>query len=168
MLDISFSELVVCLLVALIVLGPERLPVAARAVGRWTGKARAYMRNFTAELEREAQLSEIRKQLDETQRLLQQQSQVLQQSSQKILNDARSLAHHDTAPLVAEPPGTSSVFGQPVAEPPPASHEPVALQGAHGGAHEIVDHRVGNHQVGDHPPDQPAPAAPPPSNPHQS
>ena len=108
MLDVSFSELVVCLLVALVVLGPERLPGAARAVGRWTGKARAYMRTFTAELEREAQLADIRKQLEETQQLLKQQSQTLQQSAQKIASEARALpesikaAAEDAAPAAGD------------------------------------------------------------------
>ena len=51
MLDFSFSELLLCFVVALVVLGPERMPALARTVGRWTGKARVYMRNLTAELE---------------------------------------------------------------------------------------------------------------------
>lgn len=53
MFDVGFSELVVCFLVALVVLGPQRLPEVARTLGRWTGRARSYVRTLTAELERE-------------------------------------------------------------------------------------------------------------------
>lgn len=67
MFDIGFSELVLLALIALIVLGPERLPRVARAMGYWTGRARAYARNFTAELQRQADLGdtvdEVRKQI---------------------------------------------------------------------------------------------------------
>lgn len=54
MFDVGFSELVVCFLVALVVLGPQRLPEVARTLGRWTGRARSYVRTLTAELERES------------------------------------------------------------------------------------------------------------------
>lgn len=70
MFDISMSELTVCFVVALMVLGPERLPKLARTLGRWSGQARAYMRNFTSELERETQVIEIKKQLQDARRIL--------------------------------------------------------------------------------------------------
>ena len=65
MFEISFWELVLCFVVALVVLGPERLPPIARTVGRWTGQARVYLRNLSAELDRETQAGEIKRQLDE-------------------------------------------------------------------------------------------------------
>jgi sec-independent protein translocase protein TatB len=52
--DVGFSELVLCFVVALIVLGPQKLPAVARTLGRWTGRARSYVRNLSAELERES------------------------------------------------------------------------------------------------------------------
>jgi sec-independent protein translocase protein TatB len=68
MFDIGFSELALCFIVALVVLGPERLPKVARMTGRWTGQARAYMRNLSAELERETHAAEIKKKLEEANR----------------------------------------------------------------------------------------------------
>jgi len=65
MFDIGFGELFLCFVVALIVLGPERLPKVARMAGRWTGQARAYMRNLSVELERETHAADIKKQLEE-------------------------------------------------------------------------------------------------------
>lgn len=66
MFDIGFAELLLVALVALLVLGPERLPTAARTVGYWGGRARRYMRQMTTELEREVQQSEIREELEKT------------------------------------------------------------------------------------------------------
>ncbi|MCC2656817.1 MAG: tatB [Panacagrimonas sp.] len=70
MFDISFGELALCFIVALIVLGPEKLPKVARTVGRWAGQARGYMRNLTAELQRETEFMDIKRQLEEAQREL--------------------------------------------------------------------------------------------------
>ncbi|MBI3171399.1 MAG: twin-arginine translocase subunit TatB, partial [Hydrocarboniphaga effusa] len=47
MFEIGFSELLLCFVVALVVLGPQKLPVVARTLGRWTGRARMYVRNLT-------------------------------------------------------------------------------------------------------------------------
>ncbi len=68
MFDIGFGELFVCFVVALVVLGPERLPKVARTVGRWTGQARSYMRNLSTELERETHAADIRRRLEEANR----------------------------------------------------------------------------------------------------
>lgn len=70
MFDIGFAELMLVALVALLVLGPERLPKAARTVGYWGGRARSYMRQMTTELEREVQQAEIREQIEKTRQTL--------------------------------------------------------------------------------------------------
>lgn len=72
MFDIGFWELLLIFSIALIVLGPERLPTAARSVGRWTGRARAFVRNLTTELERETRKSEAAKSFAEAQRVMKQ------------------------------------------------------------------------------------------------
>lgn len=63
MFDIGFLELLICGVVALLVLGPERLPTAARAAGRWVGKSRRLVRQFTSELDRQLKADELREQL---------------------------------------------------------------------------------------------------------
>ena len=61
MFDVGFSELVVIGIVALIVIGPERLPAVARTVGTLLGRIRRYANDVKSEVNRELQLEEVRK-----------------------------------------------------------------------------------------------------------
>ncbi|HEY2677100.1 MAG TPA: Sec-independent protein translocase protein TatB [Steroidobacteraceae bacterium] len=59
MLDVGFSEILLTSAIALIVLGPERLPKVARQVGNWMGRARVMARQLTEQLEREVTAEEL-------------------------------------------------------------------------------------------------------------
>jgi sec-independent protein translocase protein TatB len=61
MFDFSFGELAVIGAVALVVLGPERLPKVARTVGEWAGKAQRYVTQVKADINREMELAELKK-----------------------------------------------------------------------------------------------------------
>lgn len=61
MFDIGFSELLIIGVVALLVLGPERLPKAARFVGLWVRRARAQWYSVKSEFERELAAEDIRR-----------------------------------------------------------------------------------------------------------
>ncbi len=61
MFDIGFSEVLLIFVIALVVLGPEKLPRLASQVGRWIGRARAMARQFREQLEEEVNLEEVRK-----------------------------------------------------------------------------------------------------------
>lgn len=63
MFDIGFTELLLCAVIALLVLGPERLPAAARAAGRWVGLVRRTVRQFTRELDEQLKADELREEL---------------------------------------------------------------------------------------------------------
>ncbi|EMP55159.1 twin-arginine translocation protein subunit TatB [Marinobacter santoriniensis NKSG1] len=63
MFDIGFLELLICAVIALLVLGPERLPTAARAAGRWVGAARRMVSQFSSELDRQLKAEELREEL---------------------------------------------------------------------------------------------------------
>jgi len=65
--DIGFSELVVIGLVALIVIGPERLPGVARTVGHLIGRLQRYVADVKADINREVELDEFRKMRDTVQ-----------------------------------------------------------------------------------------------------
>ncbi|MGE5468672.1 MAG: Sec-independent protein translocase protein TatB [Ignavibacteria bacterium] len=61
MFDVGFSELVVIALVALIVIGPERLPKVARTAGILLGRLQRYVNDVKADINREIQLEELKK-----------------------------------------------------------------------------------------------------------
>lgn len=81
MFDIGFSELVVIAIVALIVIGPKRLPEVARTAGRWIGRLRHFVdnvkRDMDVELRREelAELRQVQQQIVETQQLFENTAQ---------------------------------------------------------------------------------------------
>jgi sec-independent protein translocase protein TatB len=61
MFEVGFSELLLISVIALVVLGPERLPKLVGQVGRWVGKARSMARQFREQLESEVNLDELSK-----------------------------------------------------------------------------------------------------------
>ncbi len=61
MFDIGFSELLVVGVVALVVIGPERLPKVARTAGVLLGRMQRYVQNVKADISREMQLDELKK-----------------------------------------------------------------------------------------------------------
>ncbi len=65
MFDVSFTELMLIAVVALLVLGPERLPKAARFAGLWVRKARAQWYSVKSEFERELAAEELKRSLQD-------------------------------------------------------------------------------------------------------
>jgi len=61
MFDIGFSEIVVVMIVALLVVGPERLPGLARKAGFWAGRAKRFMQNVKADIDREIAADELKR-----------------------------------------------------------------------------------------------------------
>lgn len=61
MFDIGFSELMVIGIVALVVIGPERLPKVARTLGHLLGRAQRYVSDVKSDINREIQLDELKK-----------------------------------------------------------------------------------------------------------
>ncbi len=97
MFDISFGELALCFVVALVVLGPEKLPKVARTVGRWAGQARGYMRNLSSELQRETEIMEIKRQLEDAQR-------ELRSAGSEAEREIRGVGETATRDLMKTPP----------------------------------------------------------------
>jgi sec-independent protein translocase protein TatB len=60
MFDFGFSELMVLAVVALIVIGPERLPKVAKQAGQWMGSLRRYVDDVKSDINRQMELSELR------------------------------------------------------------------------------------------------------------
>lgn len=61
MFEVGFTEIILILGLALIVLGPEKLPGLAEKIGRWTGRARSMARQLRTQLEHEVTLDELAK-----------------------------------------------------------------------------------------------------------
>lgn len=112
MFDIGFWELAVLGVIALIVLGPERLPVVARTVGRWVSRAKGYMNAITSELEREVKADDIRK---EVQRAREQ----IESETRNVHSETRKSVEPVMKPLddsLPKPqPGSSSTGDKPAA-----------------------------------------------------
>jgi sec-independent protein translocase protein TatB len=82
MFDIGFSELLVIGVVALIVIGPQKLPRVARTVGHLAGRLRRYVDDVKADINREVELDELRKMRDS----MQQAASDMQTSFDSTLN----------------------------------------------------------------------------------
>lgn len=65
MFDISFTELIFIGMVALIVIGPQRLPKVARTVGHMLGRAQRYVNDVKSDIQREVEIDELRKMKEE-------------------------------------------------------------------------------------------------------
>jgi len=59
--DVAFSELVVIAIIALVIIGPEKLPRVARTLGAITGRLQRYVTTIKADVEREMQMEELQK-----------------------------------------------------------------------------------------------------------
>ena len=119
MFGISFSELLLVGLVALVVLGPERLPGAARTAGLWIGRLKRSFNAIKQEVEREIGADEIRRQLHNEHILS------MEEEAKKILAPLQP-----TVPPVVptEPvPAPAAAPVAPLAHPEPASPAPTSL-----------------------------------------
>ena len=101
MLDVGFSEILLTSAIALIVLGPERLPKVARQVGNWMGRARAMARQLSEQLEREVSAEELLK------------------------TQSKPSPGADAANVSANPPAFDPTYTPSIAPPPASAPEPV-------------------------------------------
>jgi sec-independent protein translocase protein TatB len=122
MFGISFSELLLVGLVALLVLGPERLPGAARTAGLWVGRLKRSFNAIKQEVEREIGADEIRRQLHNEHILS------LEEEARKIMQPqqppAQPAAQPGTQPQT--PPASQPVMGAAPTPAPSADIGPAA------------------------------------------
>ncbi len=129
MFGISFSELLLVGLVALLVLGPERLPGAARTAGLWIGRLKRSFNAIKQEVEREIGADEIRRQLHHEHILsLEQEARNILTPVQEQAKPVTPVAEHSIAPtpVVEAAPATPTAPTEPAPAPdtPPAPHDP--------------------------------------------
>ena len=91
MFDVGFSELVVIGVVALVVIGPERLPKVARTAGLLFGRFQRYVSNVKADIQREMDSAELGKLKDEVQDAARSIEESVNQQAQSVESEARVL-----------------------------------------------------------------------------
>lgn len=140
MFDVGFSELLIIAVVALLVLGPERLPKAARFAGLWVRKARAQWYSVKSELEMELAQEEMKKHLQDAENSIRAPMRELQQDLRKAedgLNAALSGLAGSTEAEIGAGNGIDST-PDPAAfetdEPPPPPARPMPDGPIDGGA----------------------------------
>lgn len=118
MFDIGFTELMVIGLVALIVIGPERLPRVARTVGHLVGRLQRYVSDVKADINREVELDELRKMRDSVQEAASSVESSVNAELQKTESELNSAA----AAMAADPPKPADAdagraLGEPAKQP---------------------------------------------------
>jgi sec-independent protein translocase protein TatB len=124
MFDFSFAELVLIMVVALIVIGPERLPKVARTMGHLWGRAQRYVNGVKADIERDMAVEEYRK----LQQKVQEEAGALEQSVKQATQSAdQQLSQINQAVAALATPENPRQPAQTPAQPaaqPAAQHSP--------------------------------------------
>lgn len=102
MFDIGFSELMVIAVVALIVIGPERLPKVARTVGLLFGRMQRYVNDVKADINREMALDELRKLQSNIQDTANSLEQSMKQEVSAVESDLNKIASNTQAAVPAD------------------------------------------------------------------
>ncbi len=122
MFDIGFSEMIVIAIVALVVIGPERLPKVARTAGHLLGRLQRYVSDVKSDINREMQLEELKKlqsEIQESARGVEQSLASEMQAARQAVSQTAEAVNADLKPAQAlvEPPAVAQavVTGDPVA-----------------------------------------------------
>lgn len=110
MFDIGFSELMVIAIVALVVIGPERLPKVARTLGHLLGRAQRYVNDVKSDINREMQLDELKKLQTE----VADSARSLESSVRKEFDSARSVIETPVQTVISDLEAAVPVSAAPV------------------------------------------------------
>lgn len=122
MFDIGFSEILLTGTVALVVLGPKRLPTAARFAGLWIRRARAQWHSVKSELERELAAEELKRSLRDTEAA----AQAFEDNVRKAQADARREFEAMRAQAAGEAPA-DAIPAEADAAPPAAAPDDMSV-----------------------------------------
>jgi len=132
MFDIGFSELLVIGVVALIVIGPERLPKVARTAGLLFGRLQRYVNDVKADIQREIELDELRKLRTQFEDAARSVEQSVNQVDQEVRAAAAEIDHSiaGDSPASTPPPAAEAAPALPDGAPAPAQPAPPAANEA--------------------------------------
>jgi sec-independent protein translocase protein TatB len=128
MFDLSFGELMLIGVVALIVIGPERLPKVARTVGHLVGRAQRYVSDVKSDIQREINLGElnnIKGQMEDAAKSMQQSMQDTAGSLREPLDEARKAI--GSLPSTLDAGNSTETAGEPAKGSAPASAPDAAV-----------------------------------------
>jgi sec-independent protein translocase protein TatB len=114
MFDIGFPEIVVIAVVALVVIGPERLPKVARTLGHMFGRLQRYVNEVKADINREMELDELRKLQSQVQSAARDIEQSMTSAAHEMESGVRSVESQLNEAATAAPAKDAS---QPQASP---------------------------------------------------
>ena len=120
MFDIGFSEMIVIAIVALVVIGPERLPRVARTAGLLLGRLQRYVSDVKSDINREIQLDELKKLQSEIRDSARSVEQSLTSGVQEVRQTAQSVTESLTPAAVPAQPASPGDAQAPAAAPPVA------------------------------------------------
>jgi sec-independent protein translocase protein TatB len=119
MFDIGFSEIVVIGVVALVVIGPERLPKTARTVGLLFGRLQRYVNDVKADISREMELDELRRLQREMQGAAHEFEQSVKTAASDVESGLRSVESELNAAAAQASATTSGEASSTAPLPPP-------------------------------------------------
>jgi sec-independent protein translocase protein TatB len=131
MFDIGFSEILVIGIVALIVIGPERLPKVARTLGHMAGRLQRYVNEVKADINREMELDELRKLHSQVQSAARDIEQSVSEAAHDVESGVRSVEAQLNEAAGTTAPSASADAPTGVSPAPAASD---AAPSAHGSA----------------------------------
>lgn len=152
MFDIGFSEMIVVAIIALIVLGPEKLPKVARTAGHLLGRMQRYVNDVKADINREIELDELRK----LQQSMQETARSIEQSVTQQVNSVETELNQVAQTAQGAASDSDAQGAIPGAETQPALAD--ASAGADASSHETYPESLLPDPV-------PAANAPPPASP---
>ena len=129
MFDIGFWELVVIGIVALVVLGPERLPVAIRTASHWIRLIRSTANSVKSELEQELRLQELHNDLKKAEQLqMSNLSPELQESIEQLKAAAQSVTRpYEQQNTIHPAPAAAEVKAEPAQPAAAMTHDAVPM-----------------------------------------
>lgn len=113
--DVGFSEILLVLVVALVVIGPKRLPEAARFLGYWAGRLKRAVQHARADMERELGIDDIKREVHNQLRM-----EELEAERQQVVETFRRTQSQPITPLPVAPPADPATMDFIDDEPPAA------------------------------------------------
>lgn len=122
MFDFGFWELVVVGLVALLVVGPERLPRLAREVGRWVGRIKQFVTSVRSDIEQEIKADELRRMLEDQEQEIHRLKTMMEDTEQDLRREVHQA--QDKAESAAREAGARSGEPTPPGDTPTPGEAP--------------------------------------------